>query len=518
MVPYAMHSITSDSAASGGSVPSVTAGSGLTSTTDVDGGVTLNVGAGAGLTVGADAVAIKAGGVTNAMLAAGAVTDAKITGPISVAKGGTGSATKNFVDLSTSQTVGGTKTFSGQIKSSVATGTAPLQVASTTMVNNLNADMLGGMHKAQLIAAAKDEVRTQISACGTTISTPGSYYVTQNLSTTGTCITVTSNDVTIDLMGLSLTGGGAASTYGVYINSVANVEIRNGTIRGFSRGIYSLYTSGSGMGIRVISVRAMANAVGIDLGSFNNLVKDCIAADSTTGNGISVGYSSVVIGSTAYNNKLMGISAGSGSTVTGNTAYSNQEIGIEASAGSTVADNSASSNLWSGIYAGIGSTVSGNSTYSNQRHGIEASTGTTVTRNTAFGNQWSGIYGGAGATITNNASYNNSQNGIYAYVGSKISGNTVYTNNVSNSASYAGIYVNSRSIVKDNTVSANMQNNIYIYGSKSSIEENLTTQSTNGILFSADGNFYANNRASGNTTNYNLGATTQANGGGNYSF
>gem|GEM_PF-1322254 len=86
IVPYAMHSITSESAAAGGSVPSVTAGNGLTSTTDVDGGVTLNVGAGAGLTVVADAVAIGTGGINNSMLAAGAVTDAKITGPISASK------------------------------------------------------------------------------------------------------------------------------------------------------------------------------------------------------------------------------------------------------------------------------------------------------------------------------------------------------------------------------------------------------------------------------------------------
>ena len=48
------------------------------------------------------------------------------------------------VDLSTAQTVGGTKTFSSPIGSTVATGTAPLQVASTTMVMNLNAERVGG--------------------------------------------------------------------------------------------------------------------------------------------------------------------------------------------------------------------------------------------------------------------------------------------------------------------------------------------------------------------------------------
>lgn len=37
--------------------------------------------------------------------------------------------------------------FSGQITSSVATGTAPLSVASTTLVSNLNADMIDGYHE-----------------------------------------------------------------------------------------------------------------------------------------------------------------------------------------------------------------------------------------------------------------------------------------------------------------------------------------------------------------------------------
>jgi hypothetical protein len=58
IVPYAMYSATSETAVSGGSVPSVTAGNGLTSTTTPDGDVTLNVKAGAGIIVGADAVSI----------------------------------------------------------------------------------------------------------------------------------------------------------------------------------------------------------------------------------------------------------------------------------------------------------------------------------------------------------------------------------------------------------------------------------------------------------------------------
>lgn len=51
-----------------------------------------------------------------------------------------------FVTLDTNQTVSGIKTFSTQQKFTVATGTSPFTVSSTTVVSNLNADRLDGWH------------------------------------------------------------------------------------------------------------------------------------------------------------------------------------------------------------------------------------------------------------------------------------------------------------------------------------------------------------------------------------
>ena len=50
----------------------------------------------------------------------------------------------NSVLLTGAQTIAGIKTFTAQLASSVATGTAPFSVASTTKVTNLNADLLDG--------------------------------------------------------------------------------------------------------------------------------------------------------------------------------------------------------------------------------------------------------------------------------------------------------------------------------------------------------------------------------------
>ena len=51
-----------------------------------------------------------------------------------------------YVTLATNQTVSGIKTFSTQQKFTVATGTSPFTVSSTTVVSNLNADLLDGWH------------------------------------------------------------------------------------------------------------------------------------------------------------------------------------------------------------------------------------------------------------------------------------------------------------------------------------------------------------------------------------
>jgi hypothetical protein len=47
--------------------------------------------------------------------ATNAATAASVSGVVPIANGGTGSATKNFVDLSTAQTIAGNKTFSGTV-------------------------------------------------------------------------------------------------------------------------------------------------------------------------------------------------------------------------------------------------------------------------------------------------------------------------------------------------------------------------------------------------------------------
>lgn len=58
-----------------------------------------------------------------------------------------------YVTLTTNQTVSGVKTFNTQQKFTVATGTSPFTVSSTTVVSNLNADLLDGQHSSRYLRA-----------------------------------------------------------------------------------------------------------------------------------------------------------------------------------------------------------------------------------------------------------------------------------------------------------------------------------------------------------------------------
>jgi len=92
---------------------------------------------------------------------------------------------------------------------------------------------------------AKLEKRTPISSVPITISTPGSYYLTGNLTVaTGNAITVTVDQVTIDLNGftISSTASPASGTAVLLSGARQDVTIRNGHIRGtttFSAGAFT---------------------------------------------------------------------------------------------------------------------------------------------------------------------------------------------------------------------------------------------------------------------------------------
>ncbi|MCX6777921.1 MAG: right-handed parallel beta-helix repeat-containing protein, partial [Candidatus Micrarchaeota archaeon] len=74
-----------------------------------------------------------------------------------------------------------------------------------------------------------------ISACPYSMNSPGTYVLTQNLTASGTCITVNSANVVLDCMGHSITGVGTTGiVFGIYNPASDNVTVKNCVVRGYN--------------------------------------------------------------------------------------------------------------------------------------------------------------------------------------------------------------------------------------------------------------------------------------------
>ncbi|MHC1725909.1 MAG: hypothetical protein AB9866_07875 [Syntrophobacteraceae bacterium] len=132
------------------------------------------------------------------------------------------------------------------------------------------------------VIAGGSGVGTKITSAPYTISAPGFYYLGTNLSGR---IIIESSNVTLDLMGFTMTGSGTGSGTGVTISGVLkNIEVRNGTIRNFVDGIGAYFVDPPEMCHRIINVRVLDNTEkGIYLAGSGHLIKGCTAYGNSVG-------------------------------------------------------------------------------------------------------------------------------------------------------------------------------------------------------------------------------------------
>ena len=140
------------------------------------------------------------------------------------------------------------------------------------------------------------------------INDPGSYRLTSDLvapSGIG-AISIKTDHVTLDLNGFSVLGGGeVGSANGVSFGAQDNVEVRNGTVRGFLG--HGVFGSSFSLHARVINVRSSDNVMtGIELQGPGSLVEGCEAMGNG-GRGIKVSNGSLIINSIARDNGAEGL-------------------------------------------------------------------------------------------------------------------------------------------------------------------------------------------------------------------
>ncbi|MFL6530242.1 MAG: hypothetical protein ACJ8KX_07205 [Chthoniobacterales bacterium] len=388
------------------------------------------------------------------------------------------------------------------------------------------------------------EARTIINATNTpgngtnqfVISTPGSYYLTGNI--TGVSgkngILVNNNNVTIDLNGFVLNGvSGSLAGISDGGSNHGNATVRNGGILNWSgAGIdlgasfdsrieHLIVTNNGGIGMKMSDACALRDCV----------ARDNIGDNIVTGFNANLTHCTAVGSQNGYGINLQGVA-------TDCVANFNKSVGIIAGNNSTISNCAAASNIGGGIYVGNGSTVtgcaaSGNGSGSGTVVGIQTGSGCTVTDSSAsYNTVLYGIVANPGCTLThctasNNTSAQATSAGILA-AGATVIGCTANNNtNTNASASHTtgmGIYNNgANAMIKNCTLLANKGDGINV-GTYCVLTEN---QSNNN---GTDGIFATNNlnRIENNHTNFNGGIgihagadwvirnTSSNNGGGNF--
>ncbi|MFL6536842.1 MAG: hypothetical protein ACJ8JD_01525, partial [Chthoniobacterales bacterium] len=280
-------------------------------------------------------------------------------------------------------------------------------------LSEIDAHITSGVTDIDGHVASAGEKRTAISSLPYTIRAPGSFYFTKNLtaaSADGAGITVSADNVTIDLNGFAVTGGGGSGTVsGIDVPKPhKNLCVRNGTISGWREaGISAENVTGA-------------------------LYEKLRLVGNTAGDGLHGGPTSSVIGCVAFNNNASGIRVGDQSLVSQCT----------------------SANNYSGIILGDYGTVL-HSTASGDVVGIEAATGCTIADCTAGGNS-AGISTAFGCSVRGCTVRNNFEYGIRASAGNQIVGNTCDLNNPSKRPSDAGIEIlGTSNLIDSNTMTTN---------------------------------------------------------------
>ncbi|MEM1206100.1 MAG: right-handed parallel beta-helix repeat-containing protein [Acidobacteriota bacterium] len=291
-----------------------------------------------------------------------------------------------------------------------------------------------------------------------TISQPGFYYLTGNLTNTtnnGDGIIIDESDVTIDMMGYTIYGGkrsGINSDDGIVVlGSETNIKVRNGGVSDWN-----------GDGI---------NALNADFSIWTDLV-----VRNNDGDGLVGDFNNLMVRVAAYSNGLDGVEGDDGTVLYQCTGGQNDDNGLQTSEGCVVVDSAAFDNSSDGIDVGAGSVINGCSASDNGIFGFDIALGGQAVNCVAYDNMSNG-FDMASACI------------LRSCIGSLNNGH--------------GVRMFANSWIIENKMHENDLDGIRISSTDCHIEGNQVTDNDQvGIHATASGSFIVKNTSAGNLTNY----------------
>lgn len=367
---------------------------------------------------------------------------------------------------------------------------------------------------------AQVEPRIPISA-PFNISQPGSYYLTTNVygSASISGIGIFASDVTLDLSGYALIGA-SNSDVAIYLSTVTNICIRNGTVRSWPTvGIDASQAQ------RCRFEDLQISHTGGLVGGADCRVVHCNVSECT-GVGVTVFAGSQVSDCNVNSNGSYGIYGDIDIAVSKCISRNNGSGGIASGARSTIKDCLADGSGGEGIATGDGSIVDGCISTSHASYGIRVRKSSRVINCIAVNNGGSGIGTDTGCVLTGCVAATNTLAGISAGAANRIekcsaTSNVVFGISAVNGSFIRdcnanlnvgpGIQVNFNCQVVDNTCSGNGSglnaDGIVASSGQNRIDSNQVTGNRYGIN-AFGSNLIVRNSASANVTNYVLvGAT-----------
>ncbi|MEK6644893.1 MAG: right-handed parallel beta-helix repeat-containing protein [Planctomycetota bacterium] len=260
-----------------------------------------------------------------------------------------------------------------------------------------------------------------IAALPYVITQPGSYVLTGNLvmAGVGNGIEITTDNVTIDLAGFSITGVSGNPFSAIFATSPGfgvfrkNIAITNGTVNEWDFAGIELSNASN---IRISHIQAYRCGTGLYL-AFNNTISQCVF-ENCFSSGVQAGNVTTMSDCTALFNGGGGFSVGSTSVVSRCTAENNFNTGFQVGEGSVLADCTARSNFQpkgsaTGFVTGDRCVATGCVSAGNSGSGFSMVNSCLVSHCTSIGNFNSGFEAFDDFSATNCNASSNSFMGIY---------------------------------------------------------------------------------------------------------
>ncbi|USN98773.1 MAG: right-handed parallel beta-helix repeat-containing protein [Phycisphaeraceae bacterium] len=268
------------------------------------------------------------------------------------------------------------------------------------------------------------------------IAQPGSYYLTANLQGASgfSGIEIGADNVTIDLCGFTLRGGGGSSLDGITMSGGhRGIAVLNGKVEFWSgngvnlalaassrvSGVFAIDNSLAGITVGSASMVTDCQTHGNDdwgfLASNNCVLRDCVSAYD--GKGISADYASLIERCSVSNSHAQGFTVYSGCVLQRCSALTNTNYGFWLGAKSIARDCSAGSNGDHGFVPQSNCSLKGCTSNTNGKSGFFLAQGCDISECYASDNSLHGIDCGDDCTVTGNTCRGN---GVGAQHGSGI--------------------------------------------------------------------------------------------------